>query len=657
MFRVLTCLTTEHDWRLVVVAGVICFLASLTAISLLNRARATAGRARATWIVAAGAATGCGIWATHFVAMLAYEPGVAVAYNIGLTTLSLAFAAVITAVGLGLAVYSPARWAAALGGAIVGGGIASMHYTGMWALELPGRVTWQAGLVLVSIALGMLFGMAALALAASRDGMRAVGTAAVLLTLAIVSHHFTAMGAVEIVPDPTRVITAFSLSPTSLAIAVASAAVAILGMSLISAFADSRLDAKSRLMATALDNMSQGVVMFDSAERLVVCNRRYIEMYRLSPEVVRPGVSIREVVRHRISTGSLHRDAEQYCNDLLAAMGQGKALTSVIESADGTAISVTNRPVPGGDYWVGTHEDISERRRAEKQSLSLAEQEQRRAAVEAAIRSFRESVEKDLRTVSDGAVTMASTATRLAESSQDTSQRATGAGKTSNDAAANVGAASDAAQELLTSTVEIGRQLGQATELVGVAVTEANAANDEISSLAHAAQEIGHVVKLIQDIAGQTNLLALNATIEAARAGESGKGFAVVASEVKSLAVQTAKATEEIAAQISAVQSSTSGAVEAIRRIAGRMQEIDRFASAVASAVEEQSTATSQISHNVSAAARGTKVIVTVLSEVAGAATETRRSAQTVLTASESVETAAAKLRTEVETFLKKFAA
>src|SRR5438105_12775876 len=113
MFRVLTCLTTEHDWRLVIIAGVICFLASLTAISLFNRARATMGRARATWIVAAGAATGCGIWATHFVAMLAYDPGISVAYNISLTTLSLAFAAVITAVGLSMAVYNPARWAAA----------------------------------------------------------------------------------------------------------------------------------------------------------------------------------------------------------------------------------------------------------------------------------------------------------------------------------------------------------------------------------------------------------------------------------------------------------------------------------------------------------------------------------------------------------------
>src|ERR1051326_2799408 len=145
MFRVFNCLATEHDWRLVIVAGVVCFLASLTAISLFNRARATAGRVRVTWIVAAGAATGCGIWATHFIAMLAYDPGVSIAYNIGLTALSLVAAALVTADGLAGAIYGPARWTRPLGGAIVGGGIACMHYTGMWAVELPRRGTWRAG--------------------------------------------------------------------------------------------------------------------------------------------------------------------------------------------------------------------------------------------------------------------------------------------------------------------------------------------------------------------------------------------------------------------------------------------------------------------------------------------------------------------------------
>ena len=144
------------------------------------------------------------------------------------------------------------------------------------------------------------------------------------------------------------------------------------------------------------------------------------------------------------------------------------------------------------------------------------------------------------------------------------------------------------------------------TDVVRASVNEAEATNAQIAGLAAAAQKIGDVVKLISDIAGQTNLLALNATIEAARAGEAGRGFAVVASEVKSLAVQTAKATEEIAAQILAVQGSTTSAVDAIRSIAGRMKEISAYTSAVAASIEQQNSATGEISQNVAGAAQGT---------------------------------------------------
>jgi methyl-accepting chemotaxis protein len=162
---------------------------------------------------------------------------------------------------------------------------------------------------------------------------------------------------------------------------------------------------------------------------------------------------------------------------------------------------------------------------------------------------------------------------------------------------------------------------------------------------------------LIRAIAGQTNLLALNATIEAARAGEAGKGFAVVAAEVKSLAVQTAKATEDISFLIKSVQAATAGAVNAIGRIATRMQEIDSCATAVAASVGQQSAATAQISQNVAGAADGAKLVVSVLQDVATAAGATRCSAQEVLAASEAVDAAAAALRGEVEGFLSRVAA
>jgi len=178
-----------------------------------------------------------------------------------------------------------------------------------------------------------------------------------------------------------------------------------------------------------------------------------------------------------------------------------------------------------------------------------------------------------------------------------------------------------------------------------------------MTTLSDSAQKIGDIVKLIQTIAEQTNLLALNATIEAARAGEAGRGFAVVASEVKSLAVQTAKATEAIVGQILAVQGSTASAAESIRRITQRMHQIQHYASGVAASIEQQSAATSNISSNVASAAQAAQAMAEALGDVAGAATKTQTSAEVVLEAAQSVEAAVADLRRHVETFLKSVAA
>jgi methyl-accepting chemotaxis protein len=654
MFRILSCLTTQHDWRLVVVAGLVCFLASLTAITLFNRARSTGGRVRATWIAAAGAATGCGIWATHFLAMLAYEPGVPIAYDIGLTAFSLLAAAVVTASGLAVAVFAPSRLGAAIGGAIIGGGVACMHYIGMSAVELPGQVDWDIPLVVASIVIGMALGMVSLAVAVSWRSFSGLMLSAVLLTLAIVSHHFTAMGAVEIVPDPTRTFTALSLSPGSLAIAVTSVAVAILGTTLISAFAERRLYDKGQLLELALNNLSQGVVMFDAGGRLIVCNRRYLDMYGLSPQVVKPGATLDDIVQHRGTTGSLHRDAAQYSAELADNMASGKDVSFISEEPDGRAISVVNRAIPGGAYWVGTHDDITERRSAERKNALLGEQETRRAVVDEAIAWFRQSVEGVLTTVGDSVAAMKSTAATLSATSNQTSTQTAGAVRTSNEAFGRVDIASTAAEELSGSIAEINRQLLRASEVVRAAAGEAQSTNAEIAGLAQAAQKIDDVVKLIQSVAGQTNLLALNATIEAARAGVAGKGFAVVASEVKALAVQTAKATEVIAAQIAAVQSSTQSTVRAIASITGRMQEIQQFTAAIAAAVEQQHAATGEISKNVAAAASGTKSVVSGLEIVSTGISDMRNSAATVLAASDAVENAAESLRGSVDGFLRK---
>jgi NO-binding membrane sensor protein with MHYT domain/methyl-accepting chemotaxis protein len=635
MYRVFTCLTTEHDWRLVVVAGVICFLSSLVAVNLFHNARATAQIARLNWIIAAGCATGSGIWATHFIAMLAYDPGIGVTYDMGLTALSLVAAVAITSLGLAAAVYGSTPWGPAIGGAIVGAGVASMHYTG--------------------IALGMLLGIAALTIAARSAGMRARLLAALLLTLAIVAHHFTAMGAIEIVPDPTRAIDASSLPPGVLAIAIASIAAALLSMSLAAAVLDRRLRLQNLRLAAAVDHMSQGLGMFDPSGRLILVNQAYLAMYGLAAADAKPGCSLRDLFHERVRVGTFTGDVERYIADVMEEIRSGKPIDKTLQMGDGRVFAISNRPMPDGG-WVSTHQDVTVQLCADQERDRAAAEEKRRAAIEAALTAFRRRVETLLRTVGDNAIAMRSTAATLFAASNKNSERAEGAVRESNRASLNVESAASAAEELSSSIGEISQQLGRTNDLVGIAVKEAAATNRQIGSLAQAARKIGDVVKLIQEVAGQTNLLALNATIEAARAGDAGRGFAVVASEVKSLAVQTGKATEEIAGQIAAVQASTAAGVEAIGRIADRMQEINQFTAAAAASVLQQSGATGEISQNVAGAVRGTKEIMAVLGEVAVTATETRRSAETVLAASEAVEAAAADVRAEVEGFLHKVA-
>jgi methyl-accepting chemotaxis protein len=406
----------------------------------------------------------------------------------------------------------------------------------------------------------------------------------------------------------------------------------------------------------ALDAMSQGLCMFDGDERLVLCNRRYCDMYSLPTAITRSGISLSELLEHRIANGTFARNIEDYRRELMASVSQDTITHNEVNSADGRIISVLNRPMPGGG-WVATHEDITDRRQAEQEHAQFQQQAQNRSRIEEAIAAFRQRIEDHLHTVTEGAKTMRKSATMLFASSEKTSTNAEGAVGASNEASANVDTAAVATDELTSSIAEIGQQLAMTSEIVREAVGEAKNTNQQINTLAQAAQKIGDVIKLIHTIAGQTNLLALNATIEAARAGEAGKGFAVVASEVKSLAVQTGKATENISRLIASVQGATSSAVAAIRRITERMQEIDGYAAAVTSSVGEQSSATTEISHNVASAAQGAKLVVSALGEVADAATDTRQSAENVLSASQALETLASELRREVETFLARVAA
>jgi methyl-accepting chemotaxis protein len=406
-----------------------------------------------------------------------------------------------------------------------------------------------------------------------------------------------------------------------------------------------------RHLTGALNHMSQGLCMFDDAARVVVCNQQYLRIYKLSPKIVKPGCTLLQLTKHRKATGLFTGDPEQYCQEILNSIAAGKTSKWTVETSDGRILHAVNERMPHGG-WVATHEDVTEQKLLQKQHDDMAEQQSRRGAVDAVVVAFRNKLEPLLKTFGDNVAAMKSTAVDVSRASHQTERRAESAVEASGDASSGANTAALATDELSNSIGEIARQIEQTHSVVRMAVDEAQSTSGEMTTLSDTAQKIGDIVKLIQDIAGQTNLLALNATIEAARAGEAGRGFAVVASEVKSLAVQTAKATEAIGGQILAVQGSTANAVDSIRRITQRMQEIQHYTSGVAASIEQQNAATGNISQSVAAAAQASQSVANALTEVAGAAMQTRVSAQSVLDTSQTVEVAVGDLRQQVKEFL-----
>jgi methyl-accepting chemotaxis protein len=243
----------------------------------------------------------------------------------------------------------------------------------------------------------------------------------------------------------------------------------------------------------------------------------------------------------------------------------------------------------------------------------------------------------------------AGTLTRTAETTQSLSSRVVGA---SEEASSNMQSVATATEELSTSVDEIGRRVHESNRIAEAAVLQAQQTDGRIGKLSRAAQEIGDVVKLITAIAEQTNLLALNATIEAARAGDAGRGFAVVASEVKSLASQTAKATDEISSHILGMQGATQESVAAIKEIGGTIGQISEIASSIAGAVEQQSAATQEIARNVQSVAQGTHEAAANITQVNRGATETGAASEEVLNSAKTLSTESTRLREELDRFM-----
>ncbi len=298
---------------------------------------------------------------------------------------------------------------------------------------------------------------------------------------------------------------------------------------------------------------------------------------------------------------------------------------------------------------------IEMQRLEDEQAANKAKAEaDKQAAMNAMADSFEASVMAVVDQVANGAGTMQSAAQEMSSSAQSTTEQANSVSSASEVTTANVQAVASASEELTTSITEISRRVSESSQIASEAVNQVKSTNDDVEGLASAARKIGDVISLISDIAEQTNLLALNATIEAARAGEAGKGFAVVAGEVKNLASQTAKATDEISAQIAAMQTATTGAVDAIKNIGGTIAKVDEVAGSIAAAVEEQGAATQEISRNVQEAATGTSEVSSTIAEVTKSADVTGRSSSGVLNAAGELAAHSDTLRREVNDFLRK---
>jgi methyl-accepting chemotaxis protein len=293
-----------------------------------------------------------------------------------------------------------------------------------------------------------------------------------------------------------------------------------------------------------------------------------------------------------------------------------------------------------------------DRLKAEQEASGLHAAAEKTRMMSDLARNFESSVGTIVNTLADAAAEMETTAASMTATTEQTSRQLATVGQTSTRTSADVQSVASAAEQLSGSIAEISRQVAISSSISAKAVSDSERTNGLIDGLADAAQKIGAVTSMINNIAGQTNLLALNATIEAARAGEAGRGFAVVASEVKNLATQTAKATEEISAQIAAMQRATGETVSAIQAIGATIGQFNEIATTIAASVVEQGAATQEIARSVQRVAAGTHEISDTIAEVGMGASNAGSSATLVLSAAGKLSRQAGHLTGEVGVFI-----
>ena len=365
MYRVVSCLVTEHDFWLVLLAVLVCVATALTSFLMYSIAAACSGRRKLLWAALTGVSAGSGIWATHFVAMLAYKGALPTHYEPVATIGSLLIAIAVAAVGFAVST-GVSRWWIALGGILIGTAIGTMHFAGMTALVIPGTIEWDTTLVAASWVFGCVIAAAAMLVFRASSGTDAILRAGALLTAAICVLHFTAMGAVTIQPDPTVAFEGLGMNRSHLAVAIA----AVTFIVLLSAFAaavvqranfryEAALKRQNALFEAALRYLPVGFSMFDSEQRLIMCNPAYRQLYCLPEEATRGGTRFSDIVSSLAQRHDYDGTRISVAQHLLK-LGCGTTFTETVRLNDGRTITKKVGPIASGG-WVDVQEDITER--------------------------------------------------------------------------------------------------------------------------------------------------------------------------------------------------------------------------------------------------------------------------------------------------------
>jgi diguanylate cyclase (GGDEF)-like protein/PAS domain S-box-containing protein len=364
MLTVYNCIVNEHDLRLVALAALICAIASFAAVNLLQHVTRSTGTMGTLWLAVSAISTGFGIWATHFIAMLAFSPDMPTGYNSELTALSLAAAVILTGLGMWVATLHDDIEYYMIGGALIGGGIAAMHFTGMAAFEVQGRLEWNTLMAAFSVLSGVVLASGAIYVALRRRSVPATLSSAGLLTLAICAHHFIAMGSVAITPDSSIEIPTASVEPTALAFAVAAVSLAILVLSGAAVWVDLRLR-QTRLEADRMHGLANAAV-----EGLIVCDGHRI--VSINDSVVKltgmDGQTIEAMALPRLFQAT---DAFDAMSDWGDRMQEAELKTA---NGSGIPVELIAREIDycGKPHTVVAVRDIRERKKAEADILHLA---------------------------------------------------------------------------------------------------------------------------------------------------------------------------------------------------------------------------------------------------------------------------------------------